>query len=187
MKPAPKPTPHDAGRRPVHLNTTQYFQYFAVGVFVGLATVAVREVIAALLPSDTPIFYSISIIVVYAFGVGLSFQMQLRITFGGAKANQPNLQRVSRFITVAIGGALATSLLALALRYGLGFDGIFGRYSPTAAFIIAAVATSGITYAVNALLVFAPSSPPLAASPQSASQLPEQYRSHAHAIRRKPH
>lgn len=175
MKPKAESTPDDdAGRGPGRLSTTQYLRYFSVGMFVGLATVAMREVIAALLPSDTPMFYSISIIVVYAFGIALSFQMQRRITFGGTQANQATRQRVSRFFAVAIGGALATWLLALVLRYGLGFDGIFGRYGPTAAFIIAAVAASVLTYALNALLVFAPDSAASSQSGQPEPNLPEQ-------------
>lgn len=142
--------------QPARLSTRQYSSYLLVGVFVGLVTVGLREVIGALLPADTPFYYSVSIVVVYAIGILLSFVMQRLLTFKSTMACSliGDLPRLGRFIVVAGIGAGATWLIALGLRYGLAFDTIFGRYGASMAFGVAAVVASLITYSLNATVVF---------------------------------
>ena len=53
----------------VGLSFHQYKRFFLVGTGVGLLAIAFRELIAAALPADTPLFYSISVVVVYGFGI----------------------------------------------------------------------------------------------------------------------
>jgi putative flippase GtrA len=138
---------------PVPLSLDQYRRFFLVGTVVGLLAIALRELVALGLPADTPTYYSISVITVYAFGIVLSYVLQHRITFK-ADLRKSTWRRLSAFITVALVGALASWLLSLSLRYGLGFDKLFGRLSGSLAFAVAAVSSSVLTYALNALFVF---------------------------------
>jgi putative flippase GtrA len=135
------------------LSLEQYGRFFIVGTIVGLLAIALRELIAAVLPADTPKYYSISIIAVYVFGILLSYVLQHRITFRES-IEESTWRRLTSFIAVALIGALTTWLLSLSLRYGVGFDNIFGRLSGSLAFAIAAVSSSVLTYVLNALIVF---------------------------------
>jgi len=137
----------------VGLSFHQYRRFFLVGTVVGLLAIALRELIAAALPADTPLFYSISVIVVYVFGIVLSYVLQHRFTFKVSLGNS-NWRRLASFIAVALIGALTTWLLSLVFRYELGFDRIFGHLSGSMAFAVAAVTSSVLTYTLNALLVF---------------------------------
>ena len=135
------------------LSFDQYRRFFLVGTVVGLLAIALRELIATALPADTPFFYSISVVVVYAFGILTSYALQHRFTF---KLNLKDSRgrRLISFIAVAFIGALATWLMSLVFRYELGFDRTFGHLSGSTAFAAAAVSSSVLTYPLNALLVF---------------------------------
>jgi putative flippase GtrA len=137
----------------IPLSLAQYKRFFLVGTAVGLLAIALRELIAAALPADTPLFYSISVIVVYVFGILLSYVLQHRFTFK-VSLRKSNWRRLISFICVALIGALATWLLSLIFRYELGFDRTFGLLSGSLAFAVAAVSSSALTYTLNALLVF---------------------------------
>ena len=137
----------------VGLSFHQYRRFFLVGTVVGLLAIALRELIAAALPADTPLFYSISVIVVYVFGIVLSYVLQHRFTFKVSLGNS-SWRRLGSFIAVALLGALTTWLLSLVFRYELGFDRIFGQLSGSMAFAVAAVTSSVLTYTLNALFVF---------------------------------
>ena len=137
----------------VGLSFHQYKRFFLVGTGVGLLAIAFRELIAAALPADTPLFYSISVVVVYGFGIVLSYVLQHHFTFK-ISLGESNWRRLISFIAVALVGASTTWLLSLAFRYELGFDRVFGQLSGTMAFAAAAVTSSVFTYTLNALLVF---------------------------------
>ena len=151
------------------ISLRQFFNYFAVGTFVGIITIALREGIGAVLPADTPFYYSVSIVIVYTFGTVLSFLMQRATTFrhttsAGTGPRRQHLTQLARFTTVALIGAVAAWLLALALRYGIPLDSLVGPLAPSIAFGAAAVTTSFLTYSLNALIVFSDRPPSSMAS-----------------------
>ena len=139
--------------RTIGLSLDQYGRFFLVGTVIGLLAIALRELIAAALPVDTPTYYSISVIAVYVLGILLSYVLQHRITFK-VRLGESNWRRLISFIAVALVGAFATGLLSLSFRYSLGFDRMFGRLSGALAFAVAAVSSSVLTYSLNALIVF---------------------------------
>lgn len=150
---APPDQPPAKTRSGRTLSLGEYRRFFLVGTSVGLLAIALRELIAAVLPADTPTYYSLSVIAVYVFGIMLSYVLQHRITFS-VSLRESNWRKLISFIAVALIGALATWFLSLLLRYELGFDRIFGPLSGSLAFAVAAVSSSVFTYALNALVVF---------------------------------
>jgi putative flippase GtrA len=104
-----------------------------------------------LLPADTPVFYSLSVIIVYAIGILLSFLLHQRYTF---RIRSSSGRGLGLFFAVALGGAGLTWLLSVLLRYGLAFDALFGELGGTTAFALAALLSSLATYAANGRLVF---------------------------------
>ena len=135
------------------LSFQQYVRFLVVGLIVGVIAVALRELITRALPADTPAYYSLSVIVVYAGGILLSFALHSRYTFGvGPRVDSS--AGLAPFTAVALVGALATWLVSLICRYGLGFDRLFGDVSGSAAFAVGAVAASLLTYSLNAHMVF---------------------------------
>jgi len=131
----------------------QYSRYILIGGLVGITTVALREAIAAYISVDTPKTYLFSILLVYALGIIVSFILHRTITFNiGTEDNRWYM--FGRFIIVALIGAVSTSLLAVLLRYWLGFNLLFGRFGASIAFAAAACASSIITYWANAQFVF---------------------------------
>jgi putative flippase GtrA len=140
-------------RRLSYLASAQFATYIAVGIIVGLITVGLRALLAALLPSDTTVFYSVSVVAAYSVGVCMSFALQRRITFSRTDVHQ--VGRTFRlFVGVAVVGALATWALALVFRYVLLFDEVFGSLGATAAFVMAALSASVLTYTLNSRVVF---------------------------------
>ncbi|MGH8612099.1 MAG: GtrA family protein [Gammaproteobacteria bacterium] len=142
-----------ADRRNNGLSARQYGRFFIVGVVVGTFAILLREVIARLLPAETTVFFSLSVVKVYALGIVASFVLHRRYTFRLMPA--PNIGReLALFLAVALGGAVLTWLLSVLLRYGLAFDLLFGELGGTAAFALAALISSLATYAANGRLVF---------------------------------
>ena len=135
------------------LSFRQFRRFFLVGTVVGVLAIALRELIAAALPADTPLFYSISIVGVYIFGILTSYILQRRFTFK-LGPEESSGRRLISFIAVALIGALSTWLMSLIFRYGLDFDRTFGHLSGSMAFAAAAVSSSALTYTLDALLVF---------------------------------
>ena len=131
----------------------QYGRFFTVGLIVGVIAIGLRELIGRALPADTPIYYSLSVILVYAIGILLSFVLHSRFTFG-AGANDASIVRLASFSVVAMVGALITWLVSMVCRYQLGFDDHFDAASGAIAFAVGAVTASLATYVLNAHLVF---------------------------------
>jgi putative flippase GtrA len=126
-----------------------------IGGFVGLLTVAARELIGWLLVRDSPSNYSLSIGVAYALGIFTSFELNRRFTFASAAASR-HRERLLPFVLCAIASLLCTWLLALLLRYGLSLDALIGRAARLLAFALATLICSLGSYFLNARYVFRP-------------------------------
>jgi len=81
-------------------------------------------------------------------GDGVAERVVPRSRHAGGVSRRTFIQGVS-----TVGAA--TAVLAAALRYGLAFDVLFGRFGPAAAFAAGALLASALTFSVNARLVFA--------------------------------
>ena len=135
------------------LSLGQYARFFLVGAAVGLSAIALRELIALALPSDTPVYYSASVLIVYTIGIAASYILHHGFTFR-SDDNLRNPAVFLPFVTVALAGAASTWGLSLLFRYGLGFGELFGPLGASAAFALATLISSLVTYTLNALLVF---------------------------------
>lgn len=134
------------------MSIAQYARFLVVGAFVALITVAAREVIGHLLRVDTPFYYSVSVASAYIIGIVLSFLLNKQFTFN--KTAEAGVSKFLLFVLIAFAGMICTWLISLALRYGLKLELIFGKYSAAIAFATAALLSSGITYPLNAMLIF---------------------------------
>lgn len=138
---------------PCNFSLVQYGRFFIVGTVVGLSAIGLRELIAIALPSDTPLYYSLSVLIVYVLGVLASYVLHHGFTFQSSR----DLHSVTvflPFVVVAFVGAASTWALSVFFRYGLEFGELFGRLGGAAAFALAATLSSVFTYMLNALLVF---------------------------------
>lgn len=135
------------------LSLGQYGRFLLVGGFVGVVTVACRELVGWALHADTQRTYSLSIAAAYTVGVVLSFLLNHRFTFGGP-AGHRNWRSFARFVAVALTGLLSTWAFSLALRYGLQLDALIGRSAKLLAFATATVMSSLLTYPLNSWFVF---------------------------------
>jgi len=127
-----------------------YPLYLGVAAFVGVLTIAAREALGWLFGLDNPGSYSFTVVLAYLFGTVLNYTLQGMITF-----RQPaSMRLLARFAVVSVIGLFLTTALAVALRYGLAFDMLFGRFGPAAAFAGGSLLASAITFSANARLVF---------------------------------
>jgi putative flippase GtrA len=131
----------------------QYARFLIIGAFVGIVSVACRELIGYLLGADTAWNYSLSVASAYAVGIMLSFLLNHRFTFGGDDSSR-NWRIFSRFVMIAVVGLVSTWLLALALRYGARLDARIGSAAKLVAFVTATLLSSLLTYPLNARFVF---------------------------------
>ncbi|MCK5720709.1 MAG: GtrA family protein [Thiomargarita sp.] len=127
--------------------------YFLVGSFVGVTAVLAREIVI-LITQDTPIFYFVSVILVYFFGIILGFFMHKRFTYKIVTKEDTTQVNFFNFVGIALLGMLLTGFFSLALRYGLDFDIFIGNYAGSVAFILAALLTSVITYYLHSRFSF---------------------------------
>jgi putative flippase GtrA len=144
---------HPLTTRWMSLSLGQFARFVFVGGFVGVVTVACREVIGHILHADTPRAYSLSVVVAYAVGLVLSFLINHRFTYNRSAA-QRNWRKFAQFVVVALIGMLITWALSLALRYGLQLDALIGPVAKPVAFAIAALLSSTLTYPLNSWFVF---------------------------------
>jgi putative flippase GtrA len=124
-----------------------------VGALAGLLTIGLRELIALALPSDTPLYYSLSVLIAYALGTLASYVLHHGFTFQSSH-DLHNVTVFLSFVVVGVVGAASTWALSLFFLYSLDFGGLFGRLGGAAAFAFAALLSSVLTYMLNALLVF---------------------------------
>ena len=135
-----------------HVST--YSRYAAVGAIVGGVTVAIREALAAVLPADTPVYYSSSVLLAYTVGIVLSYYGHRRFTFGGQPLANLGVFTLSLFTLIALLGMALVAALSMAIRYGFGADQMLGRYGAGVAFTLATLLVSILTYALNSLYTF---------------------------------
>ena len=130
-----------------------WLRYMAVAAVVGLITVGLREIIAFALQSDTPSRYGISVFLAYCCGVVLNYAGQARFTFGGRR-NPQAAASFALFAVFATFSAALTALVSRLLRYGAAFDEVFGRLGPAAAFAVATLAVSAVSFTLASRYVF---------------------------------
>lgn len=131
-----------------------YCKYFLVGAAVGVAAIIAREIIAYLMPADTPVYYLISVVLVYAGGIIASFHGHYRVTFSHIRNKRAALKSIGRFTIIAIIGMLITTLLSYQIRYATGMEPILGKLLPAFAFATGTVIASVATFLLNARYTF---------------------------------
>lgn len=132
----------------------RYVRFIAVGGLVGIATVGARGLIAHSLGADTARHYSVSVVTAYGLGILLSFALNRRFTFQEESASRAPWRALVPFTVFALAGLGSTWMFALLLRYGLALGEVLGRSTADAAFAVAAILSTAITYPLNARLVF---------------------------------
>lgn len=135
------------------MSLTRYARFLVVGAFVGILTVGCRELIGRILVVDTRLTFTVSIVLAYAFGITLGFLLNHRFTFD-ADGTSRNAGMFLRFVVVAVIGLVLTWLLSFTFRYAANLDAQIGPAAKPAAFAIAALLASLITYPLNARFVF---------------------------------
>jgi len=130
----------------------RYTRFFAAGSVAALATIACRELVALGLTGDSVVGYSLSVVAAYSIGIVLGFELNRRFTVGDRDGAQ--WTRLPAFASVACVGLATTTLLSIAFRYGLGLDRPLGRFAAPAAFAVATLCASAITYPLTAMWVF---------------------------------
>ena len=136
-----------------------YCKYFAVGAIVGCSAIAAREIIGILLPSDTPVYYLLSVSLVYAVGIIASFYGHYRVTFSHIRRKRAALESIGKFTIIALLGMLITALLSYQIRYRLGLEPVFGKALPALALIFILVYTKKVTYTLNTRYTFVEEQP----------------------------
>jgi putative flippase GtrA len=132
---------------------SEYARFLAVGAFVGVVTVGLREVIARVLVTDSAGYYSLSVVLAYLVGIALSYLLNRRFTFGHSGA-AVSLTPIALFALIALLGTISTWAFSLLLRYGAHFNALLGPFGAAVAFALAAVISTVITYPLNARFVF---------------------------------
>jgi putative flippase GtrA len=146
------------------MSLSQYARFLLVGGFVGLITLGARELVGRVLIADNAAYYSVSVLIAYALGIALSYALNRRHTFNLAGGSS-GYSDFALFALIALGGALSTWMLSLALRYGAHLEMLLGRSSATVAFALATLLSSLITYPLNAQFVFRRSSSAVETAP----------------------
>ncbi len=130
----------------------RYTTFVVVGLFVTIATVAFRAIIGYLLQDDSPLKYTLSIAIAYAFGISLSYLLQRTVTFSAKE--RPSAAQFTRFIGVHLIGMACTAAGSAVLLFVLAGSLFPGEASKSISFAAAAFAVSVLTYALNNRFVF---------------------------------
>ena len=136
------------------MTSRPYFRYLVVGGIVGLLAIAAREILAYMFPDDSPGYYLLSVIIIYAGGIVASFYGHFHVSFSHVKDKSATLVSMFKFTLVALAGMGATATLSYQIRYNLGLEAIFGPFLPSLAFGMAALTASLLTYSLNARYIF---------------------------------
>jgi putative flippase GtrA len=133
----------------------KYSKYAMVGAAVALIAIGIREFVAALLPSDTPEYYTISIFVAYLCGFVLSYLGHKYISFSHIQQlTFSRGQAMGSFIFIALLGMLVTMLISLTIRYLLPMDKIVGESEASIAFAVGVLVSSVATFWLNRIYTF---------------------------------
>jgi len=136
-----------------------YCKYFFVGSIVGIIAIVAREIIGILLPADTPVYYMLSVTLVYAGGIIASFYGHYRVTFSHISNKRAACESIGKFTVIAVIGMIVTSLLSYQVRYHLGLEPVFGKILPAFAFGTATVTASLVTFSLNSRYTFVEAAP----------------------------
>ena len=136
------------------MQTPAYVRYLLVGATVGFLAVVARELLALILPDETPAYYLLSVIIIYSGGILASFYGHFHVSFAHVNGKQHSLIAMLRFTQVALTGMAVTAGLSWLIRYHFGLEPLFGVLLPSFSFGIAALLASLLTYTLNARLVF---------------------------------
>lgn len=131
-----------------------YVRYIVVGGVVGLLSLFLRELIDYAFEASTGMRYGASVAFSYAVGVVVSFYLHRVVTFS-ADRSVSTFHFFGRFTVVALVSGSATSFAAAVLVQWSSFGNAFGSYRAMAAFAIAALGVSAISYCANAKFVYA--------------------------------
>lgn len=132
-----------------------YLKYLVIGAIVGVLCVGGREVIALLLPADSPEYYALSVAVVYCFGILASYIGHRTVSFSHVDMEgQSTAGSMFTFTVIAIIGLLCTTVLAVAIRFLLPMDEMFGVFGGGLSFAIATLLSSIVTFILNARHTF---------------------------------
>jgi putative flippase GtrA len=134
----------------------RYLTFVIVGVVVTAATVAFRAVLGRVVGDESQTLYALSIIAAYVFGIALSYVLHRSITF--KQSTSAPRKSIVKFVLVQLVGMQATVGLSVLLRWAFGLGLTSPEFVKSAAFAMAALATSLLTYTLNARFVFAGSS-----------------------------
>jgi putative flippase GtrA len=135
------------------MSLSQYARFLVIGGFVGLITVGCRELIGRMLVTDSAAYYSLSVVLAYALGIALTYVLNRRHTFN-QRDTSASYSTFALFALIALLGAFCTWMLSLLLRYGAHLNALLGNCAAAAAFALAALLSTLITYPLNARFVF---------------------------------
>jgi putative flippase GtrA len=132
----------------------QYFIYCIVGAVIGLTAVIVRELLDCILPSEIPLYYGLSVMIVYAGGIIAGYYAHSKYTFRKRTVAGLHGRSFLVFILIAVFGMFLTAALALMFMYVLDFNRIFQQAGAAISFVIAVVLVSVVTYGLNVRFTF---------------------------------
>ena len=135
-------------------HSKQYFTYCIVGAVIGISAIAIRELLELILPSENPLYYGLSVVIVYAGGIVAGFFGHGKYTFSNIRDKDERIRSFVTFFLIAIFGMLLTVMLALAFLNVFDFRNLFRPAGPAIAFATAVLIVSAITYALNARYTF---------------------------------
>lgn len=132
-----------------------YLKYAVIGAIVGISATAGREVIARVLPADTPGYYALSVSIVYLFGILASYVGHRKVSFGHVSMDGHSVARsMTSFTTIALFGLVCTTGLSVVIRYLLPAGEFRDTFGGAFSFALATVITSVITFFLNARHTF---------------------------------
>lgn len=133
---------------------SKYPAYFIVGGFVTLITIVIRDLIGKFL-YRSELEYILSIVIVYSFGIVLSYFLQSRFTFKTqAKQIRSFKYKFSSYTVIQIVGMGVTIGSSLLFRHLLSSTTVIAQFRDTIAFIIASLIASVVTYTVSRMHIF---------------------------------
>ena len=133
----------------------KYSKYALVGFAVTVIAIGVRELAGALLPSDTPAYYTLSIFIAYICGFFLSYLGHKFISFNHVEQLAFNHARsMIAFLLIALLGMLATILVSLTVRYLLPIDNYLCGWADSFAFSVGILMSSIGTFWLNRAYTF---------------------------------
>lgn len=131
----------------------QYFKYAIIGAIIALFAIVTRELIGSFLP-QTRFNYVLSILIVYAIGIFLSFELQQKFTFNKVDSHKRK-SKIVIFFVIAILIAILSSSLSYYIRYYINIEKYINKdFSAALSFSISVVICSVLSFILNKKIVF---------------------------------